>query len=112
MDAINLETGRLETLQVREFMKEYGRRLVGVERVISVLRDGQPVAWSPAGFDYDSQPWTVNFEGLVRDTPFAAQMRTVLDVLTAAFRSPFELKFASNGHDRLSPRLPSAQVRS
>ncbi|MCX6601692.1 MAG: hypothetical protein NT025_09030, partial [bacterium] len=99
MDAINLETGRIETLEIREFMKAYGQRLVGVERVISALRDGQPAAFSPAGFDYDGQPWMVSFEGLIRDTPFAAQARTVLDILTAAFRSPLELEFASNGHD-------------
>jgi hypothetical protein len=99
MDAINLETSRIETLEIREFMKAYGQRLVGVERVISALRDGQPAAFSPAGFDYDGQPWMVSFEGLIRDTSFAAQARTVLDILTAAFRAPLELEFASNGHD-------------
>jgi hypothetical protein len=99
MDAINLETNRIETLEIREFMKAYGQRLVGVERVISALRDGRPAAFSPVGFDYDGPSWMVSFEGLIRNTPFAAQARTVLDILTAAFRAPLELEFASNGHD-------------
>ena len=116
MDVINLETSRVETLEIRELMKAFGRRLVGIEHVISALRDGQPAAFSPVGFDYDHQPWMVTFEGLVRHTPFAAQTRTILDVLTTAFRSPIELEFASNGHDvylldcrppKPAPALPS-----
>jgi pyruvate,water dikinase len=99
MDVITLETGRVETLDIREFMKTYGRRLVGIEHVISSVRDGQIAAFSPVGFDYDRDPWMVTFEGLVRHTPFATQVRTLLDVLTSAFRTPLELEFASNGHD-------------
>jgi pyruvate, water dikinase len=99
MDAVDLETHKISTFEIRELLKTYGRKLVGIEHVISTLQDGQPATFSPIGFDFDNRPWAVTFDGLIHHTPFAAQMHTILDVLTSAFRSPLELKFASNGHD-------------
>lgn len=99
MDVIDFETQTVKTLAIRDVLKTYGRKLVGIEHVISALQDGNPAPFSPIGFDFDNQPWAVTFNGLIHHTPFAAQMHTVLDVLASAFRSPLELKFASNGHD-------------
>lgn len=99
MDVLNLETSRIETLEIREIMKQYGRRMIGIDHVLSAVKDGSYAPFSPVGFDFDGQPWAVTFEGLIGHTPFARQMRVMLDALTEGFRSPLELELASNGHD-------------
>lgn len=101
MIVFNREKDRGETLDIGEFMSAFGQRLVGVERIISVPREGMTASTSMSEFDFARDPWTVNFEGLVRDTPFALQLRSALEVLTSAFRSPLDLEFASDGHDIL-----------
>lgn len=101
MTVFNRAVNRIETLDIREFMNTYGQRLVGVERIISMPREGMAASTSMSEFDFARDPWTVNFEGLIRDTPLALQLRSALEVLTNAFRSPLDLEFASDGHDIL-----------
>jgi len=99
MDVINLESAQIESLVVNDFLKSYGRKFVGIEQVMSSIRDGQTVPFSPLGFEYDKDQCLVTFDGMVRSTPLVQQIRTILDVLVKAFHTPLEIEFATNGHD-------------
>ncbi|MFC1790961.1 PEP/pyruvate-binding domain-containing protein [Gemmatimonadota bacterium] len=97
IDLINLETRSFETVLVDDFLREHGNDLPMVKRMVSLVdHDG---IRRPRGLDIDfsQEEAVVTFEGLVSDTPFVAQMETLLEVLSAQLGTPVDIEFASDG---------------
>jgi len=97
MDMINLETNAFETVEVSEFLKEYGEDLPAVMQMISVERDGQIQQPSFMNLDFEHDSIVVTFNGLISNTPFIRQMHEILNLLQDNFGTPVDIEFASDG---------------
>ncbi len=97
MDVINLESNELETVPVDRMLRECGRELPQIKKIVSVLENGR--ARRPRGLavDFENEDAVVTFEGLTDDSPFMAQVATLLDVLGARLGMPVDVEFASDG---------------
>ncbi len=99
MDVVNLESGRFETVEVEELVRQFGRDVPAVGQIVSVYdEDG---LLRPVGFDWNPSRGTpvVTFEGLIRNTDFVSRMRALLTLLAERMGGPVDLEFASDGTD-------------
>ena len=99
MDVINLETGRFETVGVRDFLRQHGHDTPGINQIVSVQREGGMI--TPAGLssDFSRDDVIVTFEGLIQRTPFMQQLQAVLKRLQEKMGRPVDIEFASDGAD-------------
>jgi len=82
VDAINLETNSLETVELDKLMREFGGSYPGEELVFSEDEDGNLAA---------------TFDGLISRSPFVSQIRNLLRTLEEKLGMPVEIEFASDG---------------
>ena len=96
IDVINLVSRRFETVSLPDVLREHGRDYPMARQLVSVLEGGiqRPVAfgWDPA----QGNP-VVTFEGLLRDTPFIPQLRTLMALLRDKLGMPVDIEFACDG---------------
>lgn len=97
IDVINLETNRLQTLEVSELLGKFGEHYPGAERVVSTYENGgiKPLDVNSPTFKKDNL--VVTFSGLVTGSPFVAQIRSLLRTLEEKLDTPVEIEFASDG---------------
>jgi hypothetical protein len=98
IDVINMESGRFETLDVADLLRNHGREYPGLELIASVY-DRYGIQRPVGGIDWDpsSSGLSVTFEGLFGNTPFMARMRALLKLLSERIGSPVDIEFASDG---------------
>jgi len=99
MDLINLETRSFETVLVADFLRECGNELPQVRRIVSIVDHDQIRRPGGLALDFSRQDAVVTFAGLLADTPFMAQMATLLKVLRETMGTPVDIEFASDGKD-------------
>jgi pyruvate,water dikinase len=99
LDALNLATGRFETLDVATFLRECGPEMPGVEQLVSVLHDGHLQQPLLGQIDFERDDLVVTFEGLLTRTPFVRQIRGLLTLLQEKLGTPVDLEFASDGRE-------------
>lgn len=97
LDAINLDTGRFETVDVQEVLKHFGNDFPLVGRIVSVCRDGGLPAPARIQADFERDDAIVTFDGLIQKTPFVKQIQTLLARLQERIGHPVDVEFASNG---------------
>jgi predicted nucleotidyltransferase len=97
IDAINLETKRLETLDLQQLLRDHGDAYPGVEQIVSVYEEGRIRPLDPEKPDLETGQLVVTFDGLATRSPFAAQIRNLLRVLEAGLGLPVEIELASDG---------------
>jgi len=96
---LNLETKRVETLELRELMSNCGNAVEDAKMILSVYSDEnlQPLSddqSTPAGAKL-----VATFDGLITSSPFVLQIQTMLKILEEKFGTPVEVEFASNGRE-------------
>lgn len=96
VDLINLETNAFETITVEQLLRECGNELPQVKRIVSILEDGRVRPPRGLAVDWEAEDALVTFEGLADDSPFVAQVATLLEVLSARL-GPVDIEFASDG---------------
>lgn len=99
VDAINLETGSFETIEIAELLREYADEYPALHQLVSILQDDRMVQPWGMGIDKDKDMLVVTFEGLLGQTRFIEQASTILKVLQAEFRTPIDIEFAHDGKD-------------
>ncbi len=98
LDVIDLETNGFVTVDLQDFIREHGHELPGLNRMISIYRDGH--LEKPFGMeDLTRSDPVVTFEGLTGNTQFVKRMRAILDTLQKALDTPVDIEFASDGED-------------
>lgn len=99
MDVINLEKNEFETIDIDEFVKEYGDQCPGLNNVVSIY-DGhiirQPVG---LGFHSDEHQVVVTFNGLLKNTNFIKKALEIIKTLQKSIKTPVDIEFASDGVD-------------
>jgi hypothetical protein len=99
MDVINLESGRFETIDVLDLMKEFGDEVPLLHQVVSVCDEDGVHRPTMFGWDPKQGGAVVTFEGLIGGTPFMQQMRALLKLLREKLGVPVDIEFASDGRD-------------
>lgn len=97
LDLIDLEKNEFATVPVEALLRQHGDRLPLMRRLVSVVEEGRVRPPRPLGLAAEDGVLLVTFEGLAADTPFLAQMATLLDVLTTRFGAPVDVEFAHDG---------------
>jgi hypothetical protein len=97
IDLINLETGKFETQDILEVIKEYEYEIPALEQIVSVIKEG--VISAPFSNIYNSQDadYIVTFQALTEKTVFLKQMHLILKILESALRTPVDVEFAHDG---------------
>jgi pyruvate, water dikinase len=97
MDVIDLESRTFKTVDAKEIFKEYGSAYPLAGKVVSIhSADGirRPGGLGP---DWERDDVVVTFAGLLEETPFLGQVKTLLDVLERETGSPVDIEFAHDG---------------
>jgi pyruvate,water dikinase len=99
LDVINLESGRFETVALKDLLAECGPEIPGVQQIVS-LSDESGIH-RPLLIDWasDTDRIVVTFDGLIESTPFLTQMRALLRLLKEKTGGPVDIEFASDGKD-------------
>jgi pyruvate, water dikinase len=99
IDVINLETHRFETVSLSDLLRDHGRAYPMLRQIVSALDDGG--MHRPVGFGWDPAEGNgiVTFEGLLRNTPFLARMRALMELLCQRLEMPVDIEFACDGRD-------------
>jgi pyruvate,water dikinase len=97
IDLINLETGKFETQDILEVIKEYEYEIPALEQIVSVIKEG--VISAPFSNIYNSQDadYIVTFQALTEKTMFLKQMHLILKILEGALKTPVDVEFAHDG---------------
>jgi pyruvate,water dikinase len=99
MDVINLETNSLETVAVRELVRECGDEYPMLRQLVSVLSEDRLGPPSSVDFDPRRDHVVMTFEGLITRTNVIDQLRAVLELLQRELRIPVDIEFAHDGND-------------
>ena len=97
MDVINLETGRFESLSVRDLIREAGEEYPMLEQIVSIYEDGFLKKPMRGMLRTGEDEFLVTFAGLVERTDFIPQMKAMLAILQNALGMPVDLEFAHDG---------------
>lgn len=97
IDVLNLESNQFETIEAREFLREYGNSIEGLERIVSINSDHTLSVPMGAFLIAGDADIVITFQGLVQNTAFLKKMKTLLKVLEEAFASPVDVEFAVDG---------------
>ncbi|MFC1661262.1 PEP/pyruvate-binding domain-containing protein [Gemmatimonadota bacterium] len=99
VDLIDLESRAFVTIPVDDLLRDHGNDIPMVKQLVSIVDDDRIRRPSGLAIDFSQEEAVVTFEGLVSDTPFVAQMATLLEVLSAQLGTPVDIEFASDGTD-------------
>jgi hypothetical protein len=97
IDVINLTTNTFETVDVKELLHQHGDEYPGVHRMVVQVDDGHIRKPLGLALDFKEHDVAVTFEGLISDTPFVLQIRTLLTLLQESMGLPVDIEFASDG---------------
>jgi hypothetical protein len=98
IDVIDLEANSFETLELPDLLRQVGAGYPALARLVSVA-DHDRLRRPSALVDVGEAELVFSFEGLATETPFLAQMRTLLGLLRDALGTPADVEFASDGRD-------------
>ena len=97
LDAIDLERGTFETLEVAELVRSRGADIPMLSRLVSLLEGGRLVRPMGMATDWSQAKPVVTFGGLLQDTDFIARMAAILHELEQSLDTPVDVEFASDG---------------
>jgi hypothetical protein len=96
-DVINLETREFETVELADLLREHGNDYPQIRKLVSLVSEGHIRAPMGLRLDFEKDAYVANFEGLMSDTPFVVQIRTLLRLLQERLGVPVDIEFASDG---------------
>ncbi len=99
VDLINLKTNSFDTVDVKDLIKQYGDEIPALTKMVSIF-DGQRLRKPFASnIDPKKDDLIVTFEGLISNTKFIKEVKTILDLLEEKIGNPVDIEFASDGKD-------------
>ncbi len=97
MDVINLESNAMETVDVRELLRECADEYPMINQLVSILSEDRLEQPTALGFDASRDNLVMTFEGLTVRTRVVEQIRTILEVLQREMHTPVDIEFAHDG---------------
>ncbi len=99
IDAINLQTGFFETVEIQDLLRQYGQEYPLIHLLLSIFQDGMIRQPRVLGLDFATNNLIVTFDGLIARTPFMKQVKAILAALQEQFHHPVDIEFAHDGRD-------------
>ena len=97
LDVFNMEANRIETVELKNFLKAHGHNVPGMENVVSIVQNGKLLKSPNRGIDFQKDDLAATFEGMIAHTPLVVQLKHVVRTLQEKMHRPVELEFASDG---------------
>lgn len=97
MDVINLENNCLETIEVKDFIKEYADDYPDLEKVVSLFQEERLRRINRFTMNFKEGDPVVTFEGLIEDDGFIPLIKNILAVLQEELKSSVDIEFAWDG---------------
>lgn len=97
MDVLNLETESFDTISIDALLKHYGTRMQNLADLVSI--DKLDYIADPLPFDINPKKdkLLVTFSGILKNSPFMDQIKTILNLLKQKLEMPVDIEFASDG---------------
>ena len=99
VDAINLETRSLETIEFSALVKKHWRDYPMLNKIVSVVSGYHIQHPVGLGVDYEKDAIAVTFENLFSRTSFLKQITAILTELEFRLGYPVDIEFAHDGQD-------------
>ncbi|MFZ2489977.1 MAG: PEP/pyruvate-binding domain-containing protein, partial [Thermoanaerobaculia bacterium] len=99
VDAINLESNALETVEVSELLKECADEYPLLRQLVSIIREDRVEQPGPLDIDSAPEDLVMTFDGLITRTTVVEQLRAMLETLQGVLRIPVDIEFAHDGRD-------------
>ncbi len=99
IDVINLMTNSFESIEIKRLMREYGEDYPLISQLGSVLRNDRLEQIGKLGTDFENDYVVITFDGLINNSHFVEQIRSVLKVLQTELETPVDIEFAHDGKD-------------
>jgi pyruvate, water dikinase len=98
IDVINMDTNQFETIDIKEFIKDFGREIPGINTMLSTYERNflRPISGLT---DFEKEDLVVTFDGLRERTNFISMLYSVLGTLKEKIGTPVDIEFASDGKD-------------
>ena len=97
VDVIDLEANGFATVSVDALLREYGNEIPQIRKIVSLVEHDHLRRPTGLAIDFEEEEAVVTFAGLAGDSPFIAQLATLLDVLSERLGMPVDIEFASDG---------------
>lgn len=97
VDAINLESGVFESIDIRDLLKEYGNEYPAADKIFSVYKDGQLKKTFLVDYQEECDNSIATFDNLINNTSFVKDINTILNTLKTCIGYPVDIEFASDG---------------
>ena len=99
IDAINLDKGTFETIEIQQLLKEYGADYPNIKQLVSIITQDQAQIPTGLGPDFEKDNLIFTFDGLFSKSPFLSLLRAVLSELEEKLDHPVDIEFACDGDD-------------
>jgi len=99
IDAINLEKGTFETIEIQQLLKKHGADYPNIKQLVSIITQDQAKIPTGLGPDFEKDNLIFTFDGLFSDSPFLSLLRAVLSELEEKLNHPVDIEFACDGDD-------------
>ncbi|NLK27788.1 MAG: pyruvate, phosphate dikinase, partial [Clostridiales bacterium] len=97
IDVIDLHNNQFLTLPIAELMKEYGDQIPNSNLIASILKNDIIMDLNPWTTNFKTDTILVTFDGLIKNTSFIKQIRSILTLLQRELGYPVDIEFASDG---------------
>jgi len=99
IDAINLDKGTFETIEIQQLLKEFGSDYPNIKQLVSIITKDHAQIPTGLGPDFEKDSLIITFDGLFSNSPFLSLLRAVLAELEEKLDHPVDIEFACDGDD-------------
>ncbi len=97
IDLMNLDSGCFETVEAAPFLKEWGAKIPGLHKLVSVYHPEYIQKKNVMELSPQKDPMVITFDGILYDTDFAKKISHMFAVLKEAMGVEVDLEFAHDG---------------
>jgi pyruvate,water dikinase len=94
IDVIDLEQGSFATVELRNLLREAGERYPNIENIVSVHQDGLLRRKNRLSLNFDRDDLVPTFEGVISNSSFVREIKSLLDLLQEKIGKPVDVEFA------------------
>ncbi|HML36730.1 MAG TPA: PEP/pyruvate-binding domain-containing protein [Bacillota bacterium] len=97
MDVLDMENNRFVTINIEEFIRDYGLDTPYLGQVASYLRGDMITDYNKYSTNSEHDTPVITFDGLINKTPVISQLRVIMSLLSEKLDFPVDVEFASDG---------------
>ncbi len=99
LDLINLRTKSFETVDIKDLLREHGRELPLLSKMVSRYEEGHLKTPLAMNIDFEKDDLLVTFDGMIKKTSLIEQMDGILRMLSEKLETSVDVEFAHDGED-------------